>query len=176
MKKPIAVLLALSALVFATVSSAEEISAADCEPGLWCTVTNQAELDANLNHAPVTVIAFDSVTCGYCKFVAPTVEKLAMEYKGRVQFLKVDMRNAYNFERYAFVVPGTPTYYAFQDGRKMDKRVGVMGLAGGMNAAREANVIKQHDLGVALTREEGNTIMLNHVEAVYREWLDSLIQ
>ena len=95
-----------------SASAAEGTLPPNCEAGTFCTVTTQAEIDANSNHAPVTVIAIDSQNCIYCKIMEPVIKELATEYKGRVQFLKLDQ---YYNVRLAFPLQnrGTPNYFMF---------------------------------------------------------------
>jgi thioredoxin 1 len=61
--------------------------------------------------------------CGPCRAVAPTIEKLASEYKGRVKFGKLnvdenpDLAMKYN-------VQSIPTLIIFKDGKEVSRLVG----------------------------------------------------
>lgn len=133
MKKSIAILLALCALSFNSFA-AEPIK--KCELGDWCIVTNQAEIDANINLSPITIVAIDSNSCIYCDLMAPVIEKLAIEYSGRVQFLKLDM---YDNDKLAKPLPnrGTPNYFIFRNGELTEMKIMGAPTGNGMKELRK---------------------------------------
>ena len=61
--------------------------------------------------------------CGPCKMLAPTIEKIAKEYEGKVKVGKV------NIDEFAplaikYGVASIPTVILFKDGQVVDKSVG----------------------------------------------------
>jgi thioredoxin len=62
--------------------------------------------------------------CGPCHMLAPTIDALARDYAGRVVIAKLDVdanpRTAETFE-----IRGIPTLLLFQNGRLVDRLVGV---------------------------------------------------
>lgn len=92
---------------------------------------NIAELtDANfeaevLKSEVPTLVDFWAVWCGPCKQIAPTVDALADEYKGRVKVAKMDVDNHQIFpQRYG--VRSIPTLLIFKGGKVVGQLVGAM--------------------------------------------------
>ncbi len=82
----------------------------------------QAEvLDSTL---PV-VVDFWAPWCGPCRMIAPTLEKLAGEFDGKVRFVKV---NVDENQQYAaqFGVQGIPNLVIFRGGEKVQQIVGAL--------------------------------------------------
>jgi len=63
--------------------------------------------------------------CGPCRMIAPTIESLATEYKGKVVFGKLNTDENQKSAR-DFQVMGIPTLLIFNKGELMDKIVGVL--------------------------------------------------
>ena len=89
----------------------------------------QADFDAAVNAAPLAVVDFWADWCGPCKMLAPTVEKLAADYEGKVLVGKVNVDEEPELAR-RFAVMSIPTLIAFKDGKLIEKRVGVTDAAG----------------------------------------------
>lgn len=62
--------------------------------------------------------------CGPCKAVKPTVEKLASEYKGRVDVWQINADESQDLLR-TLKVYGIPTVLGYQDGQEVIRYVGV---------------------------------------------------
>lgn len=62
--------------------------------------------------------------CGPCRMVAPAVEDLSVEYRGKVKFLKVNVDNAPNLSR-AYQIRAIPALYLFHHGDVIQRWVGV---------------------------------------------------
>ncbi len=82
---------------------------------------------ADFVRSGVALVDFWADWCGPCHMIAPTVEKLAHEYAGRV---KVGKLNVDENPRTAasFGVQSIPTLIIFRDGRPVDRIVGVQPL------------------------------------------------
>lgn len=66
--------------------------------------------------------------CGPCKMIAPIVEDLSKEYKGRVKIVKINVENAPNVAS-KFGVMSIPTVIFFKNGKVTDQVVGALGKA-----------------------------------------------
>ena len=76
-------------------------------------------LDAELP----TVVDFWAEWCGPCRRVSPTMEELAGEYVGKVQFAKMNVdENSATPVKYAIM--SIPTIILFKGGEVVDKTVG----------------------------------------------------
>ena len=72
----------------------------------------------------ITLIDFWATWCSPCKVLAPTIEKLAKEYKGKVQVCKLDVDENGKTAR-EMKIRGIPTIIIFQDGVIVGHFVGV---------------------------------------------------
>ncbi|POY72563.1 thioredoxin [Rhodotorula taiwanensis] len=89
------------------------------------TVVNSvAQLNSlTTNPAAVSVIDFHAVWCGPCKAIAPVYQKLAGQYAGRVQFLKVDVDQVPDVAQ-KFNVKAMPTFAVLRGSAKVDEMAG----------------------------------------------------
>ena len=63
--------------------------------------------------------------CGPCKMIAPVVEKLSVEYEGRLKFFRLNIdENPHTPAR--FRVMSIPTLMLFKDGTAVDMVVGAV--------------------------------------------------
>lgn len=76
------------------------------------------------NELPV-VVDFWAPWCGPCKMVAPTLDKLANEYSGKVVIAKVntDEHQQYMLQ---YGIQGIPTMMFFSDGKLVHRQVGAL--------------------------------------------------
>jgi len=73
----------------------------------------------------LVMVDFWATWCGPCRMVAPVVEKLAGEYKGRVKIMKLNTdENPDVASKYGIM--GIPTLMFFKDGQKVDQVVGAV--------------------------------------------------
>ena len=72
------------------------------------------------------MVDFFAPWCGPCKMMAPVIDKLAEEYKGKVKIgkMNVDDNGATGMK---YEIQSIPTIILFKDGQMVDKLVGFQG-------------------------------------------------
>jgi thioredoxin 1 len=71
------------------------------------------------------LVDFWAVWCGPCKAIAPTVEELAKQYKGKVKVAKMDVDEHQNVPQ-QYGIRSIPTLLIFKGGRVVDTIVGAV--------------------------------------------------
>lgn len=95
------------------------------ENGNVQAVTDATFADEVEKAAGLTLIDFWAVWCGPCRMVAPIVEQLAEEYKGKLKVLKLDVDS--NMQTSArFNIRSIPSLLLFKDGKLVDTVVGAV--------------------------------------------------
>jgi thioredoxin 1 len=69
------------------------------------------------------LVDFWAVWCGPCRMVAPIVDELAGEYKGKIGFAKVNVDDAPKIAS-SYNVMSIPTLIVFKDGKPFEQVVG----------------------------------------------------
>jgi thioredoxin 1 len=69
------------------------------------------------------VVDFWATWCAPCKAIAPVLEELAVEYKGKVRFAKVNVDESQTTAE-KFGIRAMPTFLLFKGGRVIDQLVG----------------------------------------------------
>ena len=86
---------------------------------------NQAGFDKAIPEAPIAMVDFWAGWCGPCKMLAPVIESLGEQYADKVLVGKVDVDEEGTLAaRYG--VMSIPTVIFFQNGKEVDRKVGVM--------------------------------------------------
>lgn len=88
-------------------------------------VTDGAFEKTVLKSSIPVVVDFWAPWCGPCKMVAPTLDKLAKEYSGKVLIAKVNTDEEQEWAG-KFQVQGIPTMLFVADGKIVHRQVGAM--------------------------------------------------
>lgn len=83
---------------------------------------NQQNFD-EITSKGVVLVDFWATWCGPCKMMAPNVEEIATEYKGKVTVGKVDVDECQELAT-RFGIMSIPTLIVFKDGEKKEVIVG----------------------------------------------------
>ena len=90
---------------------------------------SDATFDETIGAADVPVVVdFWAEWCGPCKMIAPTLEEIAVEHKGRLQVAKLNVDDNPDVAR-RFDVMSIPTLLVFSDGEPVKRLVGAKGKA-----------------------------------------------
>jgi thioredoxin 1 len=78
-----------------------------------------------LRSSEPVVVDFFAEWCGPCKAMAPALEAVATELKGKVKVVKIDVdHNPQTTEKYR--IRAMPTLMIFKDGKVAEERVGAL--------------------------------------------------
>jgi thioredoxin 1 len=113
----------------------------------------QAEFETVvIQSARPVLVDFYAPWCGPCKALAPVVERMAGEFEGRIEVVKLNVDNAPQLAA-RYEIRGVPTLMIFKNGQKQDAIVGMVSagalrerlqpFAGGSVAAAELASIRE---------------------------------
>ena len=89
-------------------------------------ILQDATFDKEVLKSDVPVLVdFWAVWCGPCKAIAPAVEALATEYKGKVKIAKMDVDEHQQVPQ-QYGIRSIPTLLVFKGGRVVDTIVGAV--------------------------------------------------
>jgi thioredoxin 1 len=89
-------------------------------------ILQDATFDKEVLKSDVPVLVdFWAVWCGPCKAIAPAVEELAKQYKGKVKIAKMDVDEHQQVPQ-QFGIRSIPTLLLFKGGRVVDTIVGAV--------------------------------------------------
>ena len=78
-----------------------------------------------LQSSEPVVVDFFAEWCGPCKAMAPALEQVAAELKGKVKVVKLDVdQNPDTTQKYR--IQAMPTLMVFKDGKVVEQRVGAL--------------------------------------------------
>lgn len=81
------------------------------------------QLNAMLNENKIVLVDFFATWCGPCKMIAPLIEQVAEEYKGKVVVVKIDVDEEPDLAA-QYGVESIPTVILFKDGQPMNVEIG----------------------------------------------------
>jgi thioredoxin 2 len=88
-------------------------------------VTDQSFDREVISHPGLVLVDCWAQWCGPCKMVAPVLDQLALEYRGRVKITKLNVdENPYTASRYG--IRSIPTMLIFKKGVQIDTLVGAL--------------------------------------------------
>jgi thioredoxin 1 len=88
------------------------------------TELNDGNFKATLDNSRLPVLVdFTASWCGPCRALAPTIDKVAEDYSGRLEVYKVDIDAAQETVM-AFGIQQVPTVIFFKEGREVDRFYG----------------------------------------------------
>ena len=92
---------------------------------------NAIELtDANFDEEVISsdipvIVDFWAIWCGPCKMIAPVIEEIAEEYRGKIKVGKLDVDNNRQIAT-NFMIRSIPTLLIFKNGRVVEQIIGVV--------------------------------------------------
>lgn len=92
------------------------------------TELTDGNFKATLQNTKTPVLVdFSATWCGPCKALAPTIDKVATDYAGKLAVFKVDIDNAQETAS-SFGIMQVPTCIFFKSGKEVDRFYGNMDL------------------------------------------------
>ena len=86
---------------------------------------NDSNFDDVVTKSPAILVDFWADWCHPCRMVAPVIEALAKEYKGKIAFGKLNVDESPKSAS-RFNVMSIPTLMIFKEGKVVDKLIGAV--------------------------------------------------
>ena len=87
-------------------------------------IVTDATVDSASSQYPLLILDCWAEWCGPCRMIAPIIEQLAQEMKGKVVFGKLDVdKNPQTANKYR--ISAIPTLMVFKNGKYVDKIIGL---------------------------------------------------
>ena len=101
---------------------------ASCKTDLpWLVEAGDADFDAAVDTKALVVVDLWAPWCGPCKQLSPILEKLAVQYAGRLKLVKVNVDQSPATQA-AFGIQSIPTLVLLRDGQVVAQQAGAMPL------------------------------------------------
>lgn len=84
---------------------------------------DDANFDSAVRSNPRLVVDCWAPWCGPCRMIAPTIEALAKDYRGKVTFAKLDTDQAPRTAM-ALGIHSIPTIIYYRDGKQVERLIG----------------------------------------------------
>ena len=113
----------ITLLASLTAFAAKEPVTPTVDTGALIHIGTEAEFTKIMDSAKPALVDFYADWCGPCRMLAPTIEKLADDYKGKANIAKV---NVDNFKELAkkYNISGIPCVILFKNGKEINRIVG----------------------------------------------------
>lgn len=81
------------------------------------------QFDALINQEKLVVVDYTATWCGPCRVIAPFIDKLAEDYQGKAEVVKVDLdKNKESADKYN--IRSIPTVLIIKNGQEVERIVG----------------------------------------------------
>jgi thioredoxin 1 len=84
---------------------------------------NDGNFDQQIQHG-VTLVDFHANWCGPCRMLAPVLEQVAKDVKGKATIAKIDIDTEQKTAAH-FQITSVPTIILFKDGKEVNRLIGL---------------------------------------------------